>query len=155
MIFDTEEEEIISSIDVILIQKALLNIISNSIKFTEPGGKIDVLIELEEENIKIKVTDNGIGIEKEHLENIFAKFYQISPALTRSSEGGGIGLYIVREIVELHNGKIDFVSEFNVGSTMTITLPKMHEEDTGINYVDDMLNISEIARIEMADLIHY
>lgn len=154
LIFDTEEEEIITSIDIVAMQRVMLNLLSNSIKFTKSEGKIQVLVAIEDDEVKIKVIDNGIGVKEEYLELMFTKFYQVSPALTRNSEGGGIGLYVVKEIIELHKGNIEFTSEFNVGSMVTITLP-LTKEYVSRKFVDDMMTIEEIAKIEMSDLIHY
>ena len=154
LIFDTEEEEIITSIDIVAMQRVMLNLLSNSIKFTKSEGKIQVFVAIEDDKVKIKVVDNGIGVKEEYLELMFTKFYQVSPALTRNSEGGGIGLYVVKEIVELHKGNIEFTSEFNVGSMVTITLP-LTKEYVSRKFVDDMMTIEEIVKIEMSDLIHY
>lgn len=154
LIFDTEEEEIITSIDIVAMQRVMLNLLSNSIKFTKSEGKIQVFVAIEDDKVKIKVVDNGIGVKEEYLELMFTKFYQVSPALTRNSEGGGIGLYVVKEIIKLHKGNIEFTSEFNVGSMVTITLP-LTKEYVSRKVVDDMMTIEEIAKIEMSDLIHY
>ncbi|WP_294349774.1 HAMP domain-containing sensor histidine kinase [uncultured Clostridium sp.] len=154
LIFDTEEEEIITSIDIVAMQRVMLNLLSNSIKFTKSEGKIQVFVAIEDDKVKIKVVDNGIGVKEEYLELMFTKFYQVSPALTRNSEGGGIGLYVVKKIIELHKGNIEFTSEFNVGSMVTITLP-LTKECVSRKFVDDMMTIEEIAKIEMSDLIHY
>lgn len=154
LIFDTEEEEIITSIDIVAMQRVMLNLLSNSIKFTKSEGKIQVFVAIEDDKVKIKVVDNGIGVKEEYLELMFTKFYQVSPALTRNSEGGGIGLYVVKKIIELHKGNIEFTSEFNVGSMVTITLP-LTKEYVSRKFVDDMMTVEEIAKIEMSDLIHY
>lgn len=154
LIFDTEEEEIITSIDIVAMQRVMLNLLSNSIKFTKSEGKIQVFVAIEDDKVKIKVVDNGIGVKEEYLELMFTKFYQVSPALTRNSEGGGIGLCVVKKIIELHKGNIEFTSEFNVGSMVTITLP-LTKEYVSRKVVDDMMTIEEIAKIEMSDLIHY
>lgn len=154
LIFDTEEEEIITSIDIVAMQRVMLNLLSNSIKFTKSEGKIQVFVAIEDDKVKIKVVDNGIGVKEEYLELMFTKFYQVSPALTRNSEGGGIGLYVVKKIIELHKGNIEFTSEFNVGSMVTITLP-LTKECVSRKFVDDMMTVEEIAKIEMSDLIHY
>lgn len=105
------------------IERIMLNLLSNAVKFSKAQGIINVLL-LEENNcIVILVRDNGIGIEKENLETIFQRFRQADTSFTRSYEGSGIGLSLVKSLVEQHGGSISVQSDYGTGSTFTIKLP--------------------------------
>jgi len=123
LIFDTDIEEAITACDPEKIERIILNLISNSIKFTKEGGSIYVNIYDKGESIIISIKDTGIGIPKEKLDIIFDRFRQVDKSLTRTSEGTGIGLSIVKSLVELHNGKISVSSEYGKGSEFIIELP--------------------------------
>ena len=102
-----------------LMSQVWQNIISNAIKFSNPENKISITIN-SDENICVRITDYGIGMDSETQKHIFEKFYQGD--LSRSSTGNGLGLSIVSEILRLHNAKIRVESEQNKGSTFTIML---------------------------------
>ncbi|MBF8984257.1 PAS domain S-box protein [Lutibacter sp. B2] len=123
LLFDTDVEEKIIACDPDKMERIILNLLSNSIKFTDTGGSISVTIYTEEKNIRISVADTGIGIPKEQHEKIFERFKQVTKTLARNHEGSGIGLSLVKSLVELHNGKIYLESEYNVGSNFIIELP--------------------------------
>jgi two-component system phosphate regulon sensor histidine kinase PhoR len=103
------------------------NLISNAIKFTPENGKITCAIENfnpKTKIVKISVSDTGIGIEKQYLEKVFNKFYQVNPVQPGTKNSGyGIGLSIVKSLVEAHNGKIEVKSQINKGTTFYIYLP--------------------------------
>jgi signal transduction histidine kinase/CheY-like chemotaxis protein len=113
-------------IDAQLIKQALVNIISNAIKFTPEGGKVDVSItfnEIEKEYI-LAISDTGIGISKEEISKLFTPFTQIDNDQQKNSKGTGLGLVITKRIIEdLHAGKIWVESEKDKGSCFYITLP--------------------------------
>ena len=125
VIFDTEIEEKIISFDLEKMERIMLNLLSNSIKFGKKGGNITVLIQEVKDFIKISVEDDGLGIPKDKIDFIFDRFKNINNRLTKVNEGSGIGLYIVKALVELHNGKIEVDTEFGVGSKFTITIPNL------------------------------
>ena len=102
----------------------LLNLLSNSIKFTEPGGSIRVTLMDEGENIKLQVTDTGIGIPAHMLSTITNPFEQAANHYTRSHEGSGLGLAITKELCLMHHGHLGITSEVGKGTCVTITLPK-------------------------------
>jgi two-component system, sensor histidine kinase ChiS len=105
-------------------EKVFINLFSNAIKFTDPGGRIDVAVEIPEADIvEIRVKDSGIGIEKDRLPYVFDRFYQADPTNTRNYEGTGIGLSLVNELIALHNGTIEAKSKVGVGSEFIIRLP--------------------------------
>ncbi|MCG8539084.1 MAG: PAS domain-containing sensor histidine kinase [Clostridia bacterium] len=123
LIFDTEMEEKIIACDVDKVERVMLNLLSNAVKFTEAGGKISVNIYEGEEKVIIKIKDTGIGIPKGKIDKIFNRFEQVDSCLRRRQEGSGIGLSLVKSIVEAHDGEISVASEYGVGSEFTIEIP--------------------------------
>jgi signal transduction histidine kinase len=119
-----EKEKIHTKLDQIKIQQALTNIIHNAIKYTPNGGKIEVSLYLEYEDIVIKIEDNGIGIPSESLPYIFERFYRVDKARARNTGGTGLGLAISHQIISLHQGRIEVLSELNKGTAFYIRLPK-------------------------------
>ena len=113
-------------VDQTLITVLFLNIIKNSIEYNKNGGFINIRLFKKENNVIISFEDNGIGISKEDLPYVFDRFYQASRA--RTGKGSGIGLAIVKEITELHNGKITIKSTLGKGSQVKISLPLKFSE---------------------------
>ncbi|MCG4722804.1 ATP-binding protein, partial [Alistipes putredinis] len=103
----------------------ILNLLSNSIKFSNTGSEILVNLNIDDQWTKIVVRDEGIGISKENQEVVFDKFVQIDKSFTRSNEGSGIGLSIVKSLVNLHDGVITVESDLAKGSSFTIFLPNV------------------------------
>jgi signal transduction histidine kinase len=99
-----------------------LNLLSNALKFTPEGGRIDVGGRLDGEVAEVSVTDTGVGIAPADQEAVFEEFRQVGAA-ERKAEGTGLGLALSRKFVELHGGKIWVQSEVGDGSTFTFTLP--------------------------------
>lgn len=110
-----------------LVEQAIVNLLVNAIRYSKRGGVIHVTASSEVEEgrnvVKISVKDNGIGIAESHLPRLFERFYRSDKARSRKQGGTGLGLAIVKHIVLAHNGRVDVVSEVDVGSTFTITLP--------------------------------
>lgn len=123
IIFDTEIEEKVIAIDADKIERAILNLFSNAIKFTDRQGVINVNIRDKGEKVEISIKDTGIGIPKDKLDMIFERFRQVNSSLSRNSEGSGIGLSLAKHLVELHDGNIRAYSELNKGSEFIIELP--------------------------------
>jgi PAS domain S-box-containing protein len=121
--FDTDIEEKVIVCDPDQIERIMLNLISNAIKFTKPGGKISIYIKDKGSSITISVKDTGIGIPKEKQKVIFERFRQIDKSLTREHEGSGIGLSLVKSLVEMHDGTISLISESGRGSEFIVELP--------------------------------
>ncbi|WP_243182982.1 sensor histidine kinase [Anaerosolibacter carboniphilus] len=119
-----EKEKIHAKLDQIKMQQALTNIIHNAIKYTPNGGKIEISLYMEYEDIVIKIEDNGIGIPEESLPYIFERFYRVDKARARSTGGTGLGLAISHQIISLHQGRIEVSSEINKGTIFYIRLPK-------------------------------
>ena len=107
------------------IQQVLSNLLVNSVKYGKTGGTTEVSIEdLIKNKVLIRVTDNGEGIEKEHIPRLFERFYRVDKSGSRKEGGSGLGLSIVKHIVEAHNEKIYVESQFGVGSEFSFTLEK-------------------------------
>ncbi|RZK58450.1 MAG: response regulator [Pedobacter sp.] len=121
------EEEIFAYFDKDHFEKVIFNLLSNAFKFTPQGGKITIEIIQQNESIEVSVTDNGKGIDKNDIDKLFTKFFQVYNAET-SNNGYGIGLAFSKNIVELHKGKITVVSENENQqhrfTTFTVSLPK-------------------------------
>ena len=113
-----------ASADATRMVQCFLNLLNNAIKFTPHGGVISVSAERLQGQAKISISDSGIGIPPEHLDDIFGLFSQVAPALERSQGGLGIGLSLVKGFVELHGGSVEATSEgAGCGSTFTVCLP--------------------------------
>lgn len=123
IIFDTEIEEKIVSCDEDKLERIILNLLSNAIKFTAPGGKIQVNIYDGDSSITISVKDTGVGIPEDKLKGIFDRFSQVNNQLTKENEGSGIGLSLVKSLVELHGGKIEVNSIYGEGTEFLIYFP--------------------------------
>ena len=105
------------------IERVVLNILSNSIKYTGEGGTIKIYVGFVYNDAYIKVIDNGIGIPEEDLNKIFERFYRVDKARTREMGGTGLGLSIAKEILDQNNGRIDIKSKVHEGTEVVITIP--------------------------------
>jgi signal transduction histidine kinase len=105
------------------IQAIFVNLISNAIKYTPAGGSVHVTLTMAGKDIRFKVVDDGMGIAPEDLDRIFEKFYRIKTEQTRSIAGSGLGLSIVKGIVDAHNGTVHVESEPGEGTTFIVSLP--------------------------------
>lgn len=105
------------------IAQVFTNLIANAIKFTQPGGTVEVCVKQLDGVVEASVRDTGIGIPESELPRIFDRFYQVERAVTRKTGGTGLGLAIVKNIVEAHGGNISVKSSVGQGSTFTFTLP--------------------------------
>ena len=128
LIIDPEIEEKIISCDETEIERCIINLLGNAVKFTQEGGEIRVYIKEVENNIEITIEDTGIGISKEDQEFIFKRFEQVEGTKVTKVSSSGIGLTLVKYIIELHGGYIRLESEINKGSRFTIGLPDIVEK---------------------------
>jgi histidine kinase len=120
--FPKEKTQI--SIDVDRIRQVLTNVLGNALKFTPKGGLVELTGEIRKDHIQISIKDSGIGISKEHLPYVFARFYRVDKSRSRKSGGSGIGLTIAKQLVEAHGGKIwaESLGEHG-GTSISFTLP--------------------------------
>ncbi len=116
------DEQTIVLVDPKHFEKIIYNLISNALKFTPRKGKIDVVLSAEAQSVMLDINDNGPGISEESLDHIFDRFYQSGAAENAAQIGVGIGLALVKELVELHNGKVDVESSVE-GSSFRVHLP--------------------------------
>ncbi|MHB8128305.1 MAG: sensor histidine kinase [Mobilitalea sp.] len=119
--FDIDLEEVSITADQHLLQEVWLNLIQNAIKFSSQNGKIKIGLYKTGEFARVIIADHGIGIQDSEKSRIFERFYKGDKS--RSKDGNGLGLVIVKKIVELSNGRIYFDSELGKGSTFTVKLP--------------------------------
>jgi len=105
------------------IYRAVLNLLDNAVNYTADYGRVEISCVKKDDKIEITVTDNGIGIPKEHLPRIFERFYRVDKARSRELGGTGLGLAIVKHVANIHNGTVSVESEENKGSVFTINLP--------------------------------
>jgi len=122
---DANVSDVSASVDPDALEKVLLNLFSNAVKFTAKGGRIDVRLRKEGSEAVIEVKDSGIGISREDLPRIFERFAQIDGSSTRLYSGVGIGLALSRELVEAHGGKLSADSVPQHGTTMTVRIPRL------------------------------
>ncbi|GIM29395.1 hypothetical protein CPJCM30710_20610 [Clostridium polyendosporum] len=149
VIFDTLVEELYIYCDPDKVERIILNLLSNAIKFTDNGGSITVFIDANETEVFISVKDTGRGIPKDKLDIIFERFRQVDKSLTREQEGSGIGLSLVKSLVELHGGKITVKSEINKGSEFIINMPFIEMK---IDNVNQNFNEKQEANIERINI---
>ena len=152
IIFDTDIEEKIIACDPEKIERVLLNLISNAIKFSDKGKEIFVNIKLRDEFLEISVKDCGIGLKVDQLEMIFGRFKQVDESLSRNAEGTGIGLSLVKSIVELHGGRMFVESEFGNGSKFIFTLPIIKVMQENLILTSKIRNKSENIKVELSDI---
>lgn len=151
--FDTNVEERFIACDPEKIERMVLNLIANAVKFSDPGNDIYVNILDKGDYIEISVRDNGIGIDKTDLDMIFDRFAQVDKSLSRNAEGTGIGLSIVKSFTELHGGKVLVESEFGKGSRFTVTLPARCIENENNSCSRALISNDDVARIELSDIV--
>lgn len=153
VLFDTDMEEKIIAVDPDKIERIILNLISNAVKFTSPGGNISVNIYDRESEVLIAVKDTGCGIPADKLNLIFERFRQVDGSLARNHEGSGIGLSLVKSLVELHGGKIDVKSECGRGSEFIIRIPvRLAEEDAAAKCKYNNDSFIQKINIEFSDI---
>ena len=150
IVFDTEVEEHIIKCDSSMIERAILNLLSNAIKFTKENGNIFVNLYKDKNWVHIIVKDDGIGIPISIQNIIFERFVQGDKSLTRLNEGSGIGLSIVKSIVELNNGEIYLYSDEENGTEFEILLPNEKLEGDEYEYNHE-IDIDKI-ELEFSDI---
>lgn len=129
--------------DPIRIPEVITNLVANAINYTNPGGKVDVSIQVSPTEVTTTVADSGIGVPKEAIPHLFNKFFRVSNTAQQASKGTGLGLYISKSIIEKLGGKIWVESEEGKGSRFSFTLPLAEKKSTGVlsnnNFVDQQI----------------
>jgi two-component system phosphate regulon sensor histidine kinase PhoR len=116
-------EGLVADVNPPLLEQALINLVDNAIKYSDPGAGVWIAVEQADAGLVVRVSDEGCGIEAEHLPRLFERFYRVDKARSRKLGGTGLGLSIVKHIVQAHGGTVAVESEPGVGSTFTIRLP--------------------------------
>ena len=152
--FDTEIDKKVIAFDPDKVERIMLNLLSNAVKFTPENGQINVKIRLLEGYVAIHITDNGIGISKEMQNRVFERFIQADKSIKRSREGSGIGLSLVKSLVDLHQGRVSLKSEQGKGSEFIVALPDefLPDEDCIACACEDSGKNIETINIEFSDI---
>ena len=153
--FDTEEEKIIA-FDFNHLERILLNVLSNAIKFNRENGNIDVYISFDDKYANISIKDTGIGIQKDKIDLLFYRFKKINNRLTKVNEGSGIGLYIAKELVKINGGDMIVNSELGEGTEFIIKLPIKKNESKVLDEIAltscEIENREELYKVELSDI---
>jgi len=128
--FNTSEPVHLITANRFLLEQMFINLIDNAVKYNTDSGEIDIQITIRGNNLRIEISDTGIGIPKDSLPRIFERFYRVDKTRSRKMGGTGLGLSIVKHIVIIHGGKIDVQSEEGMGSKFIITLPRKEKSET-------------------------
>jgi two-component system cell cycle sensor histidine kinase PleC len=136
IITDEIEDDIQIFADRRALMQVLLNILSNAVKFTKPGGTIELRCQRELGGVAIVVADSGIGIPKEKLNVVTLPFEQVDSEFTRRHEGSGLGLAITKDLIEMHGGTLDIDSEVGVGTIVTVLLPEKVPDAKNVRHAD-------------------
>lgn len=153
LIFDTNIEEAEVSLDKDKYEKILLNLLSNAVKFTPGGKKILITMQIDEKYINLSVKDEGVGIPEDKLESIFDRFAQVNSSLSRRAEGTGLGLSLVKKLVELMGGNISVNSVLEEGSEFVIKFNNICIENVqqeSYSMID--ANMNDKINIEFSDV---
>ncbi len=151
IIFDTEEEELYCDIDVEQLERIILNILSNAIKYNKVNGNIDVIVKDKNEEVHIEVSDTGVGIPKDKVDIIFDRFERFDNKNAAIKEGSGIGLSIVKKLVDALGGKIEIKSEVDKGTTVRLIFKKSNSQNN-LEQIYDMQHLEEKVNLEMSDI---
>lgn len=157
LIFDTDAEELIIACDPDKLERIMLNLLSNAIKFTNPGGLIKVNIHIEGESVDIIVEDNGIGIPEVKTGKLFDRFVQVDQSSHYNKGGSGIGLSLVKSLVENHGGSVGVESRVGEGCRLTVSLPCRQvdtevENNASITDEGPSNRLVELIHVEFSDI---
>jgi two-component system phosphate regulon sensor histidine kinase PhoR len=121
-------EGVTAMVDPVLLEQAVVNLLDNAVKYSDPDKRVRLRAKPVETEIQIQVQDHGIGIDNKHLPRLFERFYRVDKARSRSLGGTGLGLAIVKHIAQAHGGHVTVESRLGEGSRFTIHLPREPEQ---------------------------
>jgi PAS domain S-box-containing protein len=138
LLYDIPDQPLTIDGDKLRLEQVFQNLLSNAVKYSPAGGTISVRVERQEQQVCVRVTDQGIGIPAEALPQLFQRFYRVAGDATQQISGLGIGLYVVRDMVMLHGGEVQVASVEGQGSTFSVCLPLLpHSQETPGTPVND------------------
>lgn len=152
LIFDTNEEMCIIAVDIEAIDRIIMNLISNAIKFSGNDKNIFINLLISEKDIKISIKDEGPGISKENQREIFNRFYQVSNRNENENKGSGIGLDLVNYLTKAHDGEVKINSEEGIGTEFIVTLPRVELSDNKEIGLKDNGKKIQMLEIEFSDI---
>ncbi|NTV89423.1 MAG: PAS domain-containing protein [Clostridiales bacterium] len=155
--FESEVGEIIIACDLNSIERSLLNLLTNAVKYTNAGGKVSIRIYSDKDNVSLSVMDNGIGIPENMHGAVFERFRRVDNSLTKENEGSGIGLSLTKSMIEIQGGKITLKSEPGKGSEFIISLPltRLSEGENPKPDDIDTQMLEQMIRLELSDIAKY
>jgi signal transduction histidine kinase len=118
------DEPVVHEADPDQVERLLLNLLGNAVKFTPDGGRVELVVTDRADSVEIVVLDTGMGIPTDEQDQLFNRFFRSSTAMAQAIQGTGLGLTIVRSIVDLHAGHISVSSSEGLGTTVSVSLPK-------------------------------
>jgi|GEM_PF-5620388 len=122
--FECCEQPLLAYIDPDRMEQVIINLVSNAVKYSPQGGTVTLSLCKEADTITLSVTDTGMGMSEEQMGQLFQRFYRTPDAIARGIKGTGLGLYLVKQLVEAHEGRIDVTSRAGRGTTFSVTLPQ-------------------------------
>ena len=125
MIIYDDMQNAVAEVDMIAIQRAMDNLISNAVKYNPPGEKVQVSLESIDNKVRFEVKDNGQGLTAEDKKKAFGKLQKISAKPTAGEHSSGLGLYIVKKLIEMHDGCVGVDSEYGQGATFWFEVPAL------------------------------
>ncbi len=156
VIFDTSDEELYTFVDEQLYERVLLNILSNSIKYSKDTGDINIYVDNSKNKIQITIKDHGIGMNEDDLQIIFNRFERLDKTLSRNTEGSGLGLHIVKGIIKLLKGNIEISSKKDIGTIVKLEFDKYIPTNSEIEKMREnefvLINHKHETEIEMSDI---
>ena len=111
------------------LREVVVNLVDNAVKYNRPGGHVYVSLREEEQRVLLQVTDTGIGIPEDKQKRVFERFYRADVSHSDKIEGSGLGLSIVKHIVDQHQGRISLTSKENSGTRITVSFPAYREQN--------------------------
>jgi signal transduction histidine kinase len=121
---DTPAEPLLAWVEPERLLQILYNVVGNAVKYTHSGGGVRILAAADGDDVRLRIADDGPGMTEAELAHLFSLFYRTEDALESEVQGTGLGLYIVKTLVDAHNGRVEVTSSVAAGTTFTITLPK-------------------------------
>ena len=122
--YDKVEDDVCAQCVPRIMEEALYNLCDNAIKYSNPGGRVEISISEESHSVRLRVQDTGIGIAPEHQEKVFERFYRVDKSHSKQSGGTGLGLSIVKHAVHYHHGKLELDSTLGTGTVISAVFPR-------------------------------